>query len=156
MRWRPVADTPNDPQAVADARLAEALESTGARDPREYYREQLRELKELDAGRYQSAVGWYREELIPSIATGGADPLQAWTEYGLTLAKLRAEGRTVQIDPTGRSTAYVGEAGAEDLILHLPDEKRQKAILVALPTELSKAQKASYHWLVAGKLKLPD
>lgn len=142
-------------QAQADARLQEALEATGSRDPREFYRTQLKELRAENPDGYERAVQHYRDELIPSIA-GGADPLAAWTEYGRTLASLRQSGRTVMIDPTGKSTAYESPAPRDALILHLPEEKRVKALVVGLPGELTPAQRATYDWLVSGKLRLPE
>ena len=143
------------PQSVADARLEAALETSGARDPREFYRTQLKELRGENAAAYEKAVAHYRDRLIPSIVDG-ADPLQAWTEYGRTLAELRAPGRTVIIDTTGRSTAWASPAPHDALILHLPEEKRVKALVVGIPPELTSAQRATYDWLVTGKLKLRD
>jgi len=142
-------------QETADARLEQALEETGARDPREFYREQLKALREADPEAYQTAVTYYRDILIPSIAAGTAEPLPAWTAYGLRLAELAHEGRTVAIDATGRSKAFE-EFEPESLVLHLPEEKRARALLVQLPPKPSKAQRASYSWLVAGRNKLPD
>jgi len=142
-------------QATADARLQEALEATGARDPREFYREQLKSLRGERAEAYDAAVSYYRETLIPSIAEGDADPLPAWTAYGLRLAELAAEGRTVAVDATGRASAW--EAWEIDaLVLHLPEERRTRAILVQLPPEPSPAQRATWAWLVDGRNKLPD
>ena len=112
-------------QDTADQRLQSALDERGARDPREFYRGQLRELREANPQGYDDAVRYYKDTLIPSIGSEGADPLVAWTEYGRQLATLR-------------------------------DEKRMKAILVALPAELSSAQRATYDWLVSGRLKLQE
>ncbi len=147
-----MSDTPQD---RADALLQEALQATGSRDPREFYRSQLKELRAADPTAYEKAVDHYRGTLIPTIVDG-AEPLSAWTEYGRTLAELRAPGRTVTIDPTGRAVAYQAPAPGDALVLHLPTEKRLKALVVGLPTELSAAQRATYDWLVAGKLRLPE
>ncbi|UCC26927.1 MAG: hypothetical protein JSU98_07425 [Gemmatimonadales bacterium] len=143
-------------QEEADRLLEAAMEARGARDPREFYRTQLRELREADAAAYQMAVAYYRDSLIPSIARDGVDPMEAWTEYGKTLADLRAEGRTVSVDPTGRAAAYESPAAADHLVLHLPEENRVRAILVALPPQLSPAQRATYDWLVAGRNTLRE
>ncbi len=143
------------PQKQADTLLEAAIQATGARDPREFYREQLKELRAESATGYDKAVAHYTSQLIPTILDG-VDPMAAWTEYGRTLAQLRAAGRTVCIDASGRASdwAFPPEAGL--LVLHMPDEKRRKALIVGLPTELSDAQKATWQWLVAGKLRLPD
>jgi hypothetical protein len=140
-------------QEEADRLLEAALDARGARDPREFYRTQLRELREMDGDAYDQAVAYYRDSLIPSIARDGVDPLTAWTDYGQTLAALRAPGRTVSIDATGRATAYASPVQEGHLVLHLPDEKRMRALLVGLPAELTPAQRATYDWLVLGKNK---
>ena len=100
-------------------------------------------------------MAYYRETLIPSIAQGSTDPLRAWTAYGLRLAELAHDGRTVSIDATGRARSFE-HFEVEALVLHLPDEKRARAVLVQLPPEPSKAQRATYSWLVAGRNRLPD
>ena len=143
-------------QTEADRLLEEAMGTRGARDPREFYRTQLRELRESDPDAYRQGVDYYRDTLIPSIAGGGAEPLTAWAEYGRTLATLRAPGRTVAVDGTGRARAYEPPVTLEDLVLHLPDEKRVRALLVSLPPELTPAQRATYDWLVTGRHKLRE
>jgi hypothetical protein len=143
----------DDPQQRAEARLQEALERSGARDPREYYRSRLKALREQNRTAYETAVAYYREVLIPGIVEGG-EPLAAWTEYGRTLAELHGGGRTVSIDATGRSEAYVSPAPADHLVLHLPDAARDPALLVGLPIELTAAQRATYDWLVQGSNRL--
>lgn len=134
----------------ADQVLEEALERTGARDPREFYRDRLRSLKSSDPEAYETAVEYYRETLLPKVASGEEEPLAAWTEYGRTLAEAVASGRTVSIDETGRSQPYDGRR-QDRLILHLPDDTGAPALLVGLPPDLSPAQRATYDVLVAGK-----
>jgi hypothetical protein len=94
--------------------------------------------------------------LVESIASGGVAPLDAWTEYGRRLAELTAPGRTVAIDATGRSRPYQPPNTSDDLVLHLPRASGGRALLVALPKDLSDAQRATYDWLVAGRLKMRD
>lgn len=137
----------------ADRRLAEALEAAGARDPREFYRERLRELRGANPTGYDEAVAYYQETLIPSVAAGDADPLHAWTEYGRRLAVALAPGDTVRIDDTGRSHPYEGPQDG-GLVLHLPSDAGTRALVVGLPPTLSPAQRATYDVLVAGKQKL--
>lgn len=139
-----------DQALAADRILEEALESSGARDPREFYRERLKELRTADPTAYESAVAYYRDTLIPSVAGGSSPPLDAWTEYGRRLAQALAPGRTVAIDQSGRAAPFTGPDGAA-LILHLPDQQGVKALLVGLPAEISAAQRATYDVLVAGK-----
>jgi hypothetical protein len=141
----------DDTTARADKALEDALAEAGARDPREFYRERLRELKESNPEGYQVAVRYYRETLLPSIVDG-APPLDAWTEYGRTLAETATPGRTVSIDSTGLSIPYEGP-DLDRLHLHIPEGKG-RALLVGLPRELTPAQRATYDVLVAGKQRL--
>lgn len=140
----------------ADARLDRVLQETGARDPREFYRERLKELKEKDAGAYREAVAYFENTLVPQVASGESEPLAAWTEYGRRLAELATPGRTMAIDPTGRAAPYEAPAPEDALVLHLPKVAGGRALLVGLPRELSAAQRATYDWLVTGRLKLRD
>lgn len=143
-----------DLNARADARLEEALAAAGARDPREFYRDRLRELKQADPEGYSGAVAYYRDTLIPRVASGEVDPLSAWTEYGRRLAEAVAPGRTVAVDGTGRAHPYEEPSPRDRLVLHLPGGKGGKALVVGLPPELTPAQRATYDVLVSGKLKL--
>jgi hypothetical protein len=145
-----------DLQAEADRKLEAALSTTGARDPREFYRDRLRDLKQSDRGAYDQAVGYYRDTLVPAVA-GGADPLPAWTEYGRKLAELAAPGRTMMVDASGAATPYQTPAPHDRLILHLPEGRGAgRALVVGLPAELSRAQRATYDLRVSGKLTLKE
>ncbi len=150
------ARRPASHQQTADARFAEALAATGARDPRAYYRDRLRELKRTNPQGYSEGVAYYQNTLVPSIATGQADPIDAWRDYGLLLARLTAPGRPVAVDATGRSRAYEPPGDTADMVLHLPQRSRERAILVALPPDPSPAQLATHQWLVAGARALPQ
>lgn len=140
--------------AEAEEKLESALRVHGARDPREFYRERLRELKDADPEAYERAVAYYRETLLPSIANDVAEPLEAWTEYGRRLAVALAPGRTVRIDASGKAHPYE-RPSRTDLVLQIPDGKGGRAVLVALPSELSRAQRATYDVLVSGKARAP-
>ncbi len=140
----------------ADRQFEKALEDAGARDPRGFYRQALRELKELNPQAYDGAVDHFQDTLVPSIASGEAEPLHAWREYGRIIAEATADGRTVEIDATGRARPFSSETPMDRMVLHLPHAKGGKAILVSLPPEPSGAQRATYDLLVKGKQKLPD
>jgi hypothetical protein len=142
-----------DIAAAAERALEAALAESGARDPREFYRERLRELKRLRPDEYQAAVSYYTHTLLPEVAERRRDALSAWTEYGRRLAEALAPGRTVTVDDSGRARPYEA-SGAIGLILHLPEDGGGRALLVALPRTLSPAQRATYDVLVAGKLRL--
>jgi len=143
-----------NPRAEADRLFEEAMEKTGARDPRDFYRKALRELKPQNATAYEKAVSHFQNVLVPSIANGEAEPIWAWREYGRFIAEVTATGRTVAIDATGRSVPFDPDMPMDMLVLHLPDAKGGRAILVSLPAEPSPAQKATYDLLVAGKHRL--
>jgi hypothetical protein len=141
-------------QDEADRLLDEALNKTGARDLREPYRALLRELKERSASEYEAAVSEYRERVLRGIAEEGADPLVRWLEFGCGTVQRLNPGRTVVIDGAGRSSPYTPPPGWKDLILHLPDDRKSRAILVGSPPEPTAAQNAVVELLVLGKLRM--
>jgi hypothetical protein len=136
----------------ADQRFARALQETGARDPRDFYRQRLRELRERDEGAFQRALDYYENRLVPAVAAEGSDPLVEWLEYGRLLAQLSLDGRTVQVDPTGRAGPYAPPVPLEHLVLHLPTSTREAALPVGIPPELSPAQRATFELLVRHSL----
>lgn len=142
--------------ARAEERFEAALNATGARDPREFYRERLKELRTAKPDAYRAAVRYYDDTLLPSIADSDADPVEAWWEYGRRIAELSVDGRTVEIDPSGRSHPYSRPTPRDRMVLHLPDGTKGLALVVGLPTDLSQAQMASYDLLVAGKQRLKE
>jgi hypothetical protein len=144
----------SDVAAAAERALEAALAESGARDPREFYRERLRELKRVRPAEYSSAVAYYTDTLLPDVAANRRDALTAWTEYGRRLAEALAPGRTVGIDESGRARPFgaAGEASVHGpLVLHLPHDSGARALVVALPRTLSAAQRATYDVLVSGK-----
>ena len=140
---------------TAEQALEAALATSGGRDPRDFYRERLRELKQVNPESYRAAVTYYREVLIPEVASGAGNPLDAWIKYGRTLAEALAPGRTVSIDETGKSHNYEG-VDSSGLILHLPQETAARALLVSLPVTMSSAQRATYDVLVKGKQRAQE
>ncbi len=70
----------DDVRKETDRRFEAALEKAGARDPRDFYRKALRELRTENADGYDRAVTHFQEVLVPSIAKGEAEPLWAWRE----------------------------------------------------------------------------
>ncbi len=139
--------------AAAERALEAALAESGARDPRDFYRERLRELKRVRPEEYESAKAYYTSTLLPDVPERRRDPLVAWTEYGRRLAEALAPGRTVGIDETGRARPY-DSGSAAGLVLHLPHDNGARALVVALPRALSAAQRATYDVLVAGRQRI--
>lgn len=134
----------------ADRRFEEALTATGARDPRDFYRKRLKELREQDADAFRRALSYFEERLIPAVAAEGSDPVAEWLEYGRFLAGLVAQGKTLQVDPTGAALPYAPPVPRDHLVLHLPDASGARALVVGLPPALSPAQRATYDLLVSG------
>ncbi len=147
-------DQSPDQAQAAEARFAEALAASGARDPRDYYREKLRELKRDSPEGYAEGVAYYQQTLIPSIADGKVDPIEAWRDYGLLIARLVAPGHPVAVDAGGRSSPFQPPGDPGDMVLHMPDQSRTRPILVTLPAEPSEAQLATFDWLVSGRQAL--
>lgn len=141
----PMAD---DLRARADERFDQALRETGARDPRDFFRTQLRELKASDPEAFRRALRYYEETLIPAAADDASDPVAEWLEYGRMLASLSTPGRTVQVDATGRARDYARPVPADALVLHLPDSAGRPALVLGLPPKLSPHQRATYDLLV--------
>lgn len=138
----------DDLRARADERFARTLEQTGARDPRDFLRRQMRALKESDAAAYRRATAYFEETLTPAVAVEGSDPLGEWLEFARVLAELTTPGRAVWIDATGRSRDYERPVPADALVLHLPQNAGTPAVVLGLPPALSPHQRASYDLLV--------
>ena len=140
----------------ADQIFDEALGQTGAKDPREFYRKRLREMKTDNPDAYREAVAYYEEELVPSIAEAGDDPVTAWQQFGCRMAELTIAGTPVEIDTSGRRLPYAPPTPADRMVLHVPEGSKGRALVVGLPSELSSAQLATYDLLVGGRQKLRD
>ena len=143
-------------QRRADRLFEEALERTGAKDPREFYRDRLRQMKADDPDAYQEAVDYYQSLLIPSIVDSGADPVTAWQKYGCRMAELTTPGKPVEVDTTGRMHRYDPPSPEDRMLLHIPEGSKGRALVVGLPAELSSAQLATYDLLVSGKQRLRE
>ena len=138
----------------ADQIFEEALGKTGAKDPREFYRRRLREMKADNPEAYREAVAYYENDLVPSIAEAGDDPLMAWQRFGCRVAELTVTGTPIEIDATGRSRPYAPPTPPDRMVLHLPQRSGGRALVVGLPAELSAAQLATYDLLVGGRQKM--
>jgi hypothetical protein len=146
-----------DTASAADRRFSERLEATGARDPREFYRGLLRDLRERDESVYREMVALYQASVIEAVGQNEADPLEAWLAFGVALAVASAgAGSAVVVDPSGRATPLEAPPRWDQLILHLPEARGARALPVGLPPELSGAQRATVDLLVKGKVRLPS
>jgi len=141
-------------RAAAEERTDTAFARGLYEDPRASYRSRLRYLKENSPHAFETARAWYEETLVPAI-NQGTDPIDAWIEYGRQLGELTASGSTHAIDAGGRAREYSGHPAGE-LILHLPDDPAAPALALAVPRQLSPAQRASYDLLIERARSLSD
>jgi hypothetical protein len=137
-------------QEEADRRLENALEGSGVGDPREALRGCLRRLRGTSA--FDNAVAHYRDVLVPGVADGSLDPLEAWLGYARLVAG-GVPGREVAIDGEGREGADAAEPGS--LLLHVPEERGAPVTPLRAPAEPSPAQRATLMLLVEGRTRLP-
>jgi hypothetical protein len=138
----------SDLRSLADERFRSELVRTGARDPRDFYRERLRALRERNPDGYRAAVRYFENELVPAVVRANSDPLGEWLDYGCLLARLWVDGSAVQIDTTGASGPYRRPVPLDHLVLHLPTSPREPALAIGLPPSMSAAQNATYQLLV--------
>ena len=134
----------------ARGRTDEALERAGLVDMRPAYRKLLVRLKSSDPAAFEEASRRYREELEPAIASGDVDPITIWLEYGMWLAGQFADGRTLAIDASGRARPFDSSTTLDPgtMILHVPEDDRQPATLLALPSAPSDPQRETAELLV--------
>ena len=140
----------------AEDRLDQALAETGAMDPRIPYRQLLRDLKHRSEPEYDHAVALFQESVLEATAAEDADPLSSWLQFGLGLAERLQPGKDVLIDETGRVGPFAPPPSWRDLILHVPEDRRAKAIVVGRPPKLTRAQSATIDLLALGNVRLTD
>lgn len=135
-------------RARADRRFAELIRGGDLPDPRDRYREWLRELRGHDEPAFRKALEYFDAELVPAVLDPRGDPWRAWTEYGMRLAQRLRPGSAVAIDASGRSQPTDAAAPLDALVLHLPTSTREAALLLREPAQLSPAQEATVGLLV--------
>jgi hypothetical protein len=131
-------------------RTDEALERAGLADMRPTYRRLLVRLKQADSAAFDEASRRYREDLEPAIAAGEVDPISAWLEYGIWLAGRFAEGRPLAIDSSGRAQPFDPASAPGDgvMIVHVPEDDRAPATLLAIPSAPTAPQRETADLLV--------
>src|SRR5690606_23296335 len=131
----------------AEARLEGALERAALCDPRARFRDWLRSLRARDAAAFDEARRYY-EALLPGIAEGRTDPIEAWLDYGRRLVELTGPGMVVEIDEDGLAHAEATSHARERLVLYIPTSTREPVRILNLPKRLSEAQRANVDLLV--------
>jgi len=108
----------------------------------------LRELKASDPGAFAEATARYQEVVVPAAAAEDDDPLAAWLEYGTWLADRVAPGELVSIDASGRSRPPAPTIRAGELYLHLPSDRKRRALPLLVPRRPSAPQTETISLLV--------
>jgi len=142
--------TNDEQRARADEKLEAALAERALADPRPWLRDRLRLLRERSPDAFEAALAHYQGELLPAVA-GGADPVAAWIGYGRALGEWTAPGRTVAVDPSGRSRAWEAPHRDDLLVLHLPEAAEAPALCILGPARPTPAQRAALELLVLGR-----
>lgn len=131
-------------------RLERGLRERELEDPRPVYRRLLKRLSGEDRDAYRDAVRRFEEELVPAVADGEADPVAAWTRYGMEIASALADGEARAVDESGRARPLEdadGDPPAEALLLWLPADAGAPALVLSRPNTLSEPQRATLELL---------
>jgi hypothetical protein len=147
-RARILPDMMNDVRARGEARLDEALAERDLADPRDPYRETLRRLKERDPASFDRARRHYEEYVQPRLADPGTDPVTEWIDYGRFLTGLEGNGTTLQVTTDGRAEPFEPPPRADALILFVPDQPAQPALLLSRANRLTPPQQATLELLI--------
>jgi hypothetical protein len=138
---------------LAETRLQAAAAELNMKDPRQPYRDRLRQLREQHTDAFTRAIDHYETQVLPSLAEV-ADPLAVWLDYGSFLAQLTSTGRAWRIDGAGRASSLEGSVHTGDLVMFVPDDTSSEVLVMAEPESPSAAQNATMDLLVRRKLSL--
>lgn len=125
---------------MSDA-YARSLEAHGLQDVQPLYRALLKRLKSRDAAAYEEAVARYRDRVEPAVEDPGRDPVEVWLAYGRWLAERLSPGEVRAVGPDGRADPVGDGAPPGSLLLHLPDDRKERAICLAMPAAPTDPQK---------------
>ena len=140
-------------RARADRNLRNAAEALNLADPRPAYRERLRMLKEDRPEAFARALRHYEEVVMPVISSEG-DVIEAWIQYGSTIAAFTAPGRLLYVDETGYASRYAPPVRQGSLVLHVPDDNSAAVLVAVAPSVPTPAQQATLDLLVNQSLGL--
>ena len=116
-----------------------ALVRHGLEDVQPLYRRLLLRLKKGDASAYEEAVERYRSEVEAHVDSVD-DPVEVWVAYGAWLAPRVSRGTLKKVNRDGRADDVAGPV-LGPMLIHVPDDARERAILLAMPSEASPAQR---------------
>jgi len=124
---------------VSDA-YERALAEHRLLDLQTLYRRLLRKLRTVDPAAYDDAVARYRDEVESAVEEGAGDPVAVWLAYGTWLAPRLAPGTLLRIAENGRAEPAPSPPPAGPMLIHLPNDARQRGFVLAMPAEASPAQ----------------
>ena len=117
-----------------------ALAEHGLDDVQPRYRKLLLKLKAQDAAGYEDAVARYRTE-VEEKAQASSEPLGVWLAYGAWLAGQIEPGDLITISKTGRATPAAGPPPMGPMLIHLPEARNRRGLVIAMPSSPSDAQR---------------
>lgn len=124
---------------MTDDPYVASLSRHGLADVQPLYRQLLLRLKAQDASAYEEAVSRYRDE-VENAVDSADDPVAIWVEYGAWLAPRLAPGTLKAINGDG----FASDAGSPPplgpMLMHLPEDRSTRALVLAMPASPSRAQ----------------
>ena len=118
---------------------AEALARYQLADVQPFCRRMLLRLKERDRAAYEEAVSRYREQ-VEQEAAEAEEPLAVWIDYGAWLAARVSPGSLKVIDANGKASDAGDPPPLGPMLMHLPDDAKSRALVLAMPSAPSVAQ----------------
>ena len=116
-----------------------ALARHGLEDVQPLYRRLLARLRTRDAVAYEEAVERYRAEVEARVESA-EDPVAVWVSYGCWLAPKLGRGTLKSVSREGRADD-VREPVLGPMLMHVPEDERESAVLLAMPSDASPAQR---------------
>ncbi|MDX1393187.1 MAG: hypothetical protein R3195_02305 [Gemmatimonadota bacterium] len=116
-----------------------ALARHGLEDVQPLYRQLLLRLKKSDASAYDEAVERYRSDVEACVGSA-EDPVEVWVAYGAWLAPKVSRGALKRVNREGRADEVEGPV-LGPMLIHVPEDARERAILIAMPSDASPAQR---------------
>jgi hypothetical protein len=117
----------------------DSLAAHGLADVQPLYRKLLVRLKSQDAAAYDEAVARYRDD-VEALVDDAEDPVAVWVGYGAWLAPRIAGGELMAVDENGRARPVGSPPPLGPMLMHLPNDTKERGLVLAMPAEPSPAQ----------------
>ena len=119
---------------------ADSLAAHGLADVQPLYRKLLVRLKAQDDASYEEAVARYRDD-VEAVVRDAHDPVAVWVAYGAWLAPRIAGGELMAVDENGRARPAGSPPPLGPMLMHLPEDARERGLVLAMPADPSPAQR---------------